>query len=148
MSQYEQPTLADPAALRALDARNVRRYSFHFVLVGLAGLVLALLLAVTSLPVALVAGFVALLACVAALLGFVKNHPNVAARFSGLVGTFWAAWAVGAVVAVLGATVWDHNPAAIWGGGLLALLAGLVVGHLVNRSAGGTPDAGADHRVH
>ena len=51
-------------------------------------------------------------------------------------------------MAVLGATVWDHNPAAIWGGGLLALLAGLVVGHLVNRSAGGTPDAGVDHRVH
>ena len=65
------------------------------------------------------------------------------ARFAPLAAGFWGVWTVGVVLAVLGASVWQHNAAAIWGGGLLALAAGLVVGHLVNHSADSAQAPGA-----
>ncbi|GAA1394207.1 hypothetical protein [Luteococcus peritonei] len=146
--QYGQPTIADPSALRALDARHVRQYSFYFVLIGLSAVVLALLLSVTSLLVALVAGFAVVAACVGALASFIKGHVNVPARFSRLAAIFWGVWLLGVVLSVLGATLWDRHPAAIWGGGILALASGLAVGHLVNRSADAQADPGTPTRVH
>lgn len=148
MSSHQQPRssaqpIADPTALRALDARHVRSYSFHFVLLGLSAVVLAFLLAVSPLTIALAVGAVVVLACIAALVRFIQAHRNVPARFAPLAAGFWGVWTVGVVLAVLGASVWQHNAAAIWGGGLLALAAGLVVGHLVNHSADATRAPGA-----
>lgn len=129
-------TLADSEGVRAIDARTTRKYAFHFVLLGLAGALAAALWMIFVPMVAIVLGLVLVAICIGVFARFVTAHRSTAARQQPLTRAFWMAYAPGLllvfVTAALRGADWP-----VLTGGALCLVAGLVVGHLVQHGMPG-----------
>jgi len=127
--------VADRASVVALARKQGRAFAMYYVLLGVASFVLGMLLALLPFGIGVALGLAIFLACMVGLGVFINTHRSTARAFMKLARLFWVMWGVTMILTIVGVGLWDDHAWLGWLGGVLGLLQGLAVGHLIDREA-------------